>query len=232
MEYINCLPFRLRIGDQEWPAAHQNDSAWLFEPRPVFDQSSSNGLPIHMQGISSAPQAMPLPKDGVGYIVTKHMAALFRLRGDVYYPYGSQMRDQDNCIADGLVRYMMPSKPVPIGTYNGMKWVRFFRLQMAVKQTAKNRHRLADGLKQVGRPTPRLVSLDFEDAMQAPKTWTAADAINYAANESIIPYFAVFIDGAYHVVPSKSGEIDPKWAQACLDAGKIMVLPWEALSKW
>lgn len=106
------------------------------------------------------------------------------------------------------------------------KWARFFRLQMAVKQTAKNRQRLAAGKRQVGRPMPRLVSIDTEDLFQVLESWALEDAVSYAASCGT-PYFAVFMDGKYMALSDVS-----KIIQACLDAGKIMVLPKEALSLW
>lgn len=116
-----------------------------------------------------------------------------------------------------------------IGLLPGYKWARYFRLQMAVKQTAKNRARLTSGKRQVGRPTPRLVSIDFEDAYMVPMEWTAQDAIEYAG-QSIIPYFAVFIDGDYHLVPN--AEVPAATVQKCLDTGKLLVLPMEGVHKW
>lgn len=123
----------------------------------------------------------------------------------------------------------MSNQTHKIGLLPGYKWARYFRLQMAVKQTAKNRARLASGKKQVGRPMPRLVSIDFEDAWMVLDTWTAQDAIDFG-NQSVVPYFAVFIDGEYHVIPNP--EVPASVTQACLDAGKILVLPMEGIYKW
>lgn len=122
----------------------------------------------------------------------------------------------------------MTKDPHKISLLPGYKWARYFRLQMAVKQTAQNRARLAQGLRQVGRPMPRLVSIDFEDAYMVPTEWTAQDAIDFG-NQSVVPYFAVF-DGEYHVIPNS--EVPASVTQACLDAGKILVLPMEGIYKW
>lgn len=109
------------------------------------------------------------------------------------------------------------------------KWIRFFRFQMAVRQTANNQRRLAAGKGQVGRPRPRLVSLDFEDIFQVPVEWTVLDARDYAQRYDTL-YVAVFIDGAYHVVPNSAVSADI--IQACLNDGKIMVLSIEGTRKW
>lgn len=116
-----------------------------------------------------------------------------------------------------------------IGILPDHKWVRFFRMQYAVKQTAANRQRLANGHKQMGRPTPRLVSIDFEDAYMVPEVWTAYDVQDFAS-QSVIPYFAYFMDGEYHPLPG--GEVPAHVIQSCLDNGKILVLPMEGVAKW
>lgn len=123
----------------------------------------------------------------------------------------------------------MTKDPHKISLLPGYKWARYFRLQMAVKQTAKNRARLAQGLRQVGRPMPRLVSIDFEDAWLVPADWTAQDAIDFG-NQSVVPYFVVFIDGDYHLVPN--AEVPAATVQKCLDTGKLLVLPMEGVHKW
>lgn len=117
-----------------------------------------------------------------------------------------------------------------IGLLPGHKWVRFFRWQMAVKQTAKNRARVAQGLKPMGRPVPRLVSIDFEDAYMVPANWRLDDARHFALYESLVPYFAIFIDGEYFAIPG--GEVPLMHIQKTLDAGRIMVLPMEGIYKW
>lgn len=109
------------------------------------------------------------------------------------------------------------------------KWVRFFRLQYAVKQTAKNRLRLAQGMKQMGRPTPRLISIDFYDAWMVPLSFTLADAQTFADN-SDIPYLAVFLDGEYF--PLQNNMVPISITQSCIDRCRIFTLPVEALSKW
>lgn len=112
----------------------------------------------------------------------------------------------------------------------GHKWARFFRFQMAVKQTAKNRQRLAYGKKPVGRPMPRLVSIDFEDAYMVQADWSARQAVAWALTESPLAYFAVFIDGEYYAIPR--AEVSQTVIQACLDRGKLTVLPMEGIAKW
>lgn len=108
----------------------------------------------------------------------------------------------------------------------GYKWARFFRLQMAVTQTAKNRARAQKGLKQVGRPRPRLVSLDTTDLLAVPASWSVEDAASHVASQRL-PYFALFMDGDYH-----SLAIDNRLVQFCLDDGRLTVLPEEGLYKW
>lgn len=112
---------------------------------------------------------------------------------------------------------------------DGYKWLRFFRLQLAVRQTAKNRARLAAGKRPLGRPMPRLVSIDFVDAYMVPAAWTALDAHTYAQTLGV-PYYAVFLDGEYHVLPAP--DVPAHIVQACLDNGTIVVLPREGLALW
>lgn len=123
----------------------------------------------------------------------------------------------------------MSNQPHKIGLLPDHKWVRFFRMQYAVKQTAANRRRLAQGQKQMGRPTPRLVSIDFEDAYMVPEVWTPYDVCDFA-RQSVIPYFAYFMDGEYRPLPSD--EVHTNIIQSCLDTGKIFVLPMEGVTKW
>lgn len=116
-----------------------------------------------------------------------------------------------------------------IGILPECKWVRFYRLQYAVKQTEKNRLRLAQGMKQMGRPTPRLVSIDFTDAWMVLLSFSRMDAQIFADNYTI-PYFAVFLDGEYF--PLQNNAVPISTIQYCIDRRKIFTLPMEVLCQW
>lgn len=115
----------------------------------------------------------------------------------------------------------MTHELIRIAAPDGKKLVRFFRLQYAVRQTANNRWRLAQGKGQVGRRVPRLVSIDYTDVYMVPESWTLADAPTDR-------YFAVFLDGEYYALPGEYQTL----VQRLLDDGKIVVLPMEGLRKW
>lgn len=107
------------------------------------------------------------------------------------------------------------------------KWARFFRLQYAVRQTAKNRARAKAGCRQVGRPVARLVSLDTADMYAVPVSWQRHDAIMYAQRTSGgAAYYAAFMDGEYFSL------VHDDVVQQCLDNGKLVVLPREGLARW
>lgn len=123
--------------------------------------------------------------------------------------------------------------PQKLALLPGHKWARFFRLQLAVKQTAANRARLLQGRKQMGRPIPRLVSIDFEDAYMVPESWTLEDAAAFVYTQSAV-YFAVFMDGEYNSLCGNAA-LPPETKagiQKLLNDGKISVLPKEGIAKW
>lgn len=112
----------------------------------------------------------------------------------------------------------------------GYKWARFFRFQYAVRQTAANRARALAGMKQKGRPRPRLVSLDMEDLYMIPMGWRWEDAETFARRPGIGPYYAVFMDGEYFVISNDGAS--RSLVSLCLDEGRLTVLPKAGLARW
>lgn len=118
---------------------------------------------------------------------------------------------------------------------DGYKFVRFYGLQYAVKQTAKNKARVAAGLKSVGRPRPRLVSYDFEGLYIVPQNWTLQDAATFApkcAMEYGQICVVVYMDNEYYpLVPNAIG-VSQDFLQSLIDAGDVAIMPKESLHRW
>lgn len=118
---------------------------------------------------------------------------------------------------------------------DGYKFVRFYGLQYAVKQTAKNKERVAAGLKAVGRPRPRLVSFDYAGIYIVPQNWTLQDAASFAPNcakERKQIYVVVYMDNEYYPLVPNAIDIAQDFLQSLIDAGDVVIMPEESLYRW